>query len=94
MRKDKPKEVPVVVESNAVVYPNTMMVELFNADIANTAMLRPSRLNKFAGSALLIFTVHDIIIEILFEGLLVVFVSNYTRWSNTCSKKCSIAHHH
>ena len=52
MQENEAEEILVIVQSNALVNPNTMMVKLLHAKAAHGAMLRPSWFLDLASAAL------------------------------------------
>ena len=52
MQENETEEILVIVQSNALVNPNTMMVKLLHAKAAHGAMLRPSWFLDLASAAL------------------------------------------
>jgi hypothetical protein len=85
MTEYKKQKVAVVVITNTSIYPNTMMIEFHDANVAKTAVLRSSRLHKFAGTTLFTFFVENIIILKFSHRLFMIAFLDYT-WISPASQ--------
>ena len=72
MTEDEENEPPVVVEAYTVIDPDAVMIKLFDAHIAHTAVLGSCRLLEFACLALILLHVKYIIVVISFKCPLMI----------------------
>lgn len=80
MQEQKQEEPSVVVDSDALVDPNAVVIKLFDAFVAHSAVLRPRWLFQFASCANLTCWVHEVIKWKLGLGTTNVFLVLNVTW--------------
>ena len=98
MKVQEDQEVSVIIETDALINPDTVVIELLYTTLAHTAMLRSCRLFYLTSLAFVLLLKYDPIRfealnsrnALLFVGLLI----NTSRVHPTCHEVACVAHKH
>ena len=79
MKKDESKEVFIISQTDALIYPNTMMIKLFNTMVTNSAVFAASWFFELACWTLCILSEHQIVKFKLFQCLMLCLLIDVAR---------------
>jgi hypothetical protein len=82
----------MVFLADAVIYPDAMVIKSLDTQIANFAMLGPSRFVKFTSFTFSVFDVHSIIEFVLSIATFLILFGDNPRITITHFYKTPIAH--